>query len=249
MKKFQSLTLGALALALPSHAAVVYSDNFDDNSNSGWIYLDRSGGTAIVTNTGGSGTSPSFSEQNGRLEQTVTNYTFPNGVLPNGDGGPQLGSMALSGSGVIGGSYTISLGMDSLEEGNGFQDQVVVFGYVDEDNFFYIETIPDRVALFGVTSGVRTQLGINSSVTFSHAPTDVDVFVDTAAGNVSVDYGGAGLTSLATGQAITAGLNGVGSNNDAFAIENFSIDQQQIPEPSSLALIATAGITLVRRKR
>ena len=231
VKKEYPLTLSALALVLPSQAAAIYSDNFDDNINTGWTYHDRSGGTAIVTATGGSGTSPSFAEQNGQLEQTVTNYTFPNGT-----GGPQLGGIALSGSGIIGGTYTISVALDSLEAGNNFQDQVVVFGYVDEDNFSYIETIPDRVDFHQVVAGVRTQLGVNNSVTFSHDPTNVDVLVDTVAGDVSVNFGGAGLVSLATGQTLSPGLNGVGSNNDAFAIDDFSITSITPAAPTTLEI-------------
>ena len=120
----------ALALTVTSvDAAVLYSDNFDDNTNTGWTYIDRSGGTAIVTGIGGGPGAPAFAEQNQRLEQTVTNYSFPNGAEPNGAGGPQIGALALSGAGVVGDHYSISVDMISLEDGNGFQDQDIVFGY------------------------------------------------------------------------------------------------------------------------
>ena len=240
MKPFLSILSLGLAIA-PAHAAVIYSDDFDDNTNTGWTYLDRSGGTAIVTTTGGSGTSPAFAEQNGQLEQTVANYTFPNGT-----GGAQLGSLALSGSGIVSGAYSISLTMDSLENTNSFQDQVVVFGYVDEDNFHYVETIPNSVTLWGIAAGVRTNLG-SAVNTFSHAATSVVVSIDTAAGDVSINYGGGGDIALATGQTLAAGLNGVGSNNDAFAIDNYSIDQ--IPEPTSLTLLSIASLLAFRRRR
>ena len=247
MTKKHSLTMLMMALALPAsslHAAVIYSDNFDDNTNTGWTYLDRSGGTAINTTTGGGPGSPSFSEQNGELQQTATNYSFPNPAS-----GPQLGGIALSGSGSVSGSYTISVTMESLEPGNGFQDQVVVFGYVDEDNFHYVETIADGNAnLFSIDAGTRTLIG-STGITFNHNPTMVDVIVDTTSGDVSINYGGAGITSLATGQTIAAGLNGIGSNNDAWAIDNYSIDQTPIPEPGSLVLLGLSGLTILRRRR
>ena len=251
MKKKVSICLalcGALAMTSSASAVVIYSDNFDDNINTGWTYLDRSAGTTIVTGVGGGPGAPVLAEQNQRLEQTVANYSFPNGVAPDGDGGPQIGAMALSGAGVVGGQYTISVDMDSLEEGNGFQDQDIVFGYTDEDNFFYVETIANGGGnLFSVIAGVRTNIG-GSGITFSHDPTNVILTVDTAAGDVSLNYGGAGDASLVSGAALAAGQVGVGSNNDAFAIDNFVVEQ--IPEPTSIALLGLSGLLtmLVRRK-
>ena len=69
MKRSTPTLLAAVAACVvgsAASAAVVYSDDFNDNTNTGWTYLDRSGGTAIVTGVGGGPGAPSFVEQNGQ---------------------------------------------------------------------------------------------------------------------------------------------------------------------------------------
>lgn len=223
----------SVGFSLTAYGQIIYSDDFNDNTNSGWTYLDRSGGTTLVPTTGGGPGSPLFAEQNMRLEQTVDNYSFPQGT-----GGPQVGGIALSGSGVVSDNYTISLDIDSLEEGNEFQDTDIVFGYSDEDNFFYVETLAGGSAsLYSIVDGVRTNLG-GTGITFSHDPIAVLVSINTSAGDVSIDYGGTGLISLAAGATLTGGLNGVGGNNDAYAIDNFVVTQ--IAGPTGIEWILDA---------
>ena len=117
----------------------------------------------------------------------------------------------------------------------------------NEDNFFYVETIANGGGnLFSVIDGVRTGIG-GTGIAFSHASTNVVLTVNTAAGDVSLNYGGAGDVSLVTGASLAAGQVGVGSNNDAFAIDNFVVEQ--IPEPASLALLSLCGLCMFCHRR
>lgn len=213
------------AFSTPLQAVVIYTDNFDDNFNTGWTYLDRNGPIEIANAL--------WVETGGRLEQQTENYDFPRSAISNS---PTLGTIALSPSGVVGGRYSISLTMDSLEEGNGFQDQVVVFGYEDVDNFNYIEILStpsndpnNRVVINTVVAGERTERG-RFLITFNHDPVDVLVTIDTLGGEVSASYDGGEEMVLATELTLAAGMNGVGSNNDAFAIDDFTVTR--IPDPT-----------------
>lgn len=243
MFKKHTFALAAFAMANSAQAATIYSDNFDDNTITGWTFLDRNGATEIAN--------ASWSEANGALSQTVDNYDF----IRDTSNDPALGTLALSGSGILGGGYTISLTMDSLENANNFQDQVVVFGYEDADNFNYLEFVNGnntgarRAALHTVIAGERTNRDFENII-FSQDAIDVSLVIDSAAGEVSVTYNGTALPTLDAGGTLTFadGLNGVGSNNDAFAIDDFQIEQA-IPEPSSVALLSIAGLSLLRRRR
>ena len=242
MVKKYTLALSTIALALPAQAVVVYTDNFNDSTITGWTFFDRNGPTEIAN--------ASWTEASGVLSQTVANYDFPRDASND----PLLGTIGLSGSGNIGGAYTISLTIDSLENTNNFQDQVVVFGYVDADNFNYIEFVNSNVAngrranFNTVSNGERTVSAFRG-ITFNQGVTAVSLEIDSAAGSVAVTYDGTSLQTFDLGGSLTfaTGLNGVGSNNDAFAIDNFQIEQ--IPEPSSFALLSLAGLTLLRRRR
>jgi hypothetical protein len=225
----------ALALVTTGTAQVIYSDDFDDNTNTGWSYLDRSGGTALMTTIGGGPGFPSFVEQNGRLEQISTNYSFPRDLLRND---ATIGGLALSGSGVITDDhYAISVEFTSLEPGNNNQDHSLVFAYEDEDNFYFITVLPNNLRLFRVANGESTVLynGVGD-ITFSHDPTSLVVEVSTASGAVWASYGGAPKALLATDLTIPNGENGVGSNNDAFAIDNYRIDEVNDTTAPSLVL-------------
>ncbi|MGI9429099.1 MAG: hypothetical protein ACR2NM_10605, partial [Bythopirellula sp.] len=218
-----------LIVAMPLHAQVFF-DDFNDNSNTGWTYLDRSAGTTLAPTIGGTGaptpTAGLFAEQNQQLEQTVTNYTFPD------NGGPSLGGIALA-PGTYEGP-TLLLDMTSLEPGNGFQDQDIVFGYQDEDNFFYVETIASGgMNLFSVVDGVRAGRG-GGGITFLDTATSVQLEHNGIIGNVKVTYdvGGAATVIDVTDpvfQLSGAFGVGVGSNNDAFAIDNFTVVSELAP--------------------
>ena len=90
---------------------------------------------------------------------------------------------------------------------------------------------------------------VAAGITFSHAPTSVGVSVDTGTGTVAGSYDGSAFLELATGLTIAAGQNGVGSNNDAYAVDNYSIEDTFVPEPGSLALPGLGGLMLARRRR
>ena len=232
------------AFCSPVDATVIYSDDFSDNDASDWTFLNRNGVTEIADPSwaaDGSGLGSA-----GQLAQSTTNYDFPR----DAENDPVLGAIALSASGNVGGIYSISVDMTSLEPGNGFQDQDIVFAYTDADNFYLVETIASGGAnLFSVIDGNRMSVG-GAGISFSHSTTNVVLTVDTAAGDVSINYGGAGDASLGTGLALTAGLNGVGSNNDAFAIDNYVVSR--VPEPTSLVLLALGSgfaAALARRRQ
>ena len=237
MKTSLTIVLAAIILfssiaAAPTHAQDFF-DDFNDNVNTGWTYLDRSAGTTINTFFRGGPGAPAFAEQNQQLEQPVDNYSFPDGTVAQGDtGGPQLGGIALA-PGTYEGP-TLLLDMISLEPGNGFQDQDIVFGYQDEDNFFYVETIANGgLNLFSVVNGVRAGRG-STGITFSDTATTVELKHNGIAGNVQVTYdvGGAETVLDVTNEVFElsgAFGVGVGSNNDAFAIDNFTVVDQFIP--------------------
>ena len=87
---------------------------------------------------GGPG-APSFSEQAGQLVQASTNYSYPSFSQINS--GAALGGIALVENGLFGGAFEISVDFTSLEPWNSFQDHAVVFSYIDEDNFSYVEAL------------------------------------------------------------------------------------------------------------
>lgn len=217
-----------ITLVMPLHAQVFF-DDFDDNTNTGWTYLDRSAGTAINGTTGGGPGSVMFVEQNQQLEQTVTNYSFPLGTV---DGKPQLGGIALAP-----GTYespTLQVDMISFEPGNKNQDQGIIFGYQDEDNFFYVETISadplteGSVRVYTIINGGRALLD-QADITFSETAATVQVNHNKVVGNVLVTYnlGSVEEFELSVTDPVfqLAGefSVGVGSNNDAYAIDNFTV--------------------------
>lgn len=235
MNLASSLLLLASGLMTAQAATVIYSDNFDDNTNTGWTYINRDpGGTP----------DPSFAEQNGQLEQTSLNYSFPS---PGGS--PALGAVALSGAGTVGDQFTIDLTMNSLEEGNGFQDQSVIFGYQSSTSFWYMETsaADNGAVLFEVnSSGRQLRSGILAIGGFSHATVPVSLEVDTLGGTVTFNYDN-GTDVSVTGLTLQSGQVGVGSNNDAFAIDDFVVTQ--IPEPGIPALLAPLALLGLSRRR
>lgn len=245
MLKIHTFALAALAMTSSAQAAtIIYSDDFNDNTITGWTFLDRNGATEIAN--------AEWTETGGVLEQSVTNFDFVRDTTPQD---PMLGAIALSGSGTVGGTYTISLTMDSLENANNFQDQVVVFGYENADNFNYLEfvnsnTVNGRRANLNTVIAGQRSTPASRNITFNQGATDVSLVIDSAAGEVVVTYDGNVLPTFETGGTLTfaEGQNGVGSNNDAFTIDNFQIEQA-IPEPSSVALLSIAGLSLLRRRR
>ena len=217
----------SIAIAVPVKAQV-FVDDFNDNSNTGWTYLDRSAGTTLSPDIGGGPGSPLFIEQNGQLEQTVDNYSFPNTSAP-----------ALGGIALAPGTYespTIRVDFTSLEPGNANQDQDIVFGYQDEDNFFYIETIANGgLNIMANIDGVRSTVGGAGGNTFRHETTTVQVAHNGTVGFVEITYdlGGSGENSVQVTDPIfelTGAFRvGVGSNNDAFTVDNFTVVSEFIP--------------------
>jgi hypothetical protein len=235
MKVFHSLPF-ALVGAASLHGAVIYSDNFDDNSNSGWTYLNRDGASEIADAV--------WVETNGRLEQQTANYDFPRDTTVND---PVLGAIALAPISV-GGIYSVSADFISLEPGNNFQDQDMVFGYRDEGQFFIVETIPSGLNLFSVVAGDRSLIA-SGPISFSHNPTTLVVTHNAILGEVILSHGSSAPVTYSDPALVMAGtgLVGVGSNNDAFAIDNFVVDQ--IPEPGVAGLLGLSMLFLTRRRK
>ena len=235
MKIFHSLPF-ALFVAAPLHGAVIYSDNFDDNTNTGWTYLNRDGATEIADAV--------WVETNGRLEQQTTNYDFPRDTTVND---PVLGAIALAPVSV-GGIYTVSADFISLEPDNSFQDQDMVFGYRGESQFFIVETIPSGLNLFSVVAGDRNLIA-NGPISFRHDPTTLVVTHNAILGEVTLSHGSSPQVTYSDPALVMSGtgLVGVGSNNDAFAIDNFVVDQ--IPEPGMASLLGLSILFLGRRRK
>lgn len=206
----------AVLLSSTSHAQVVtFFDDFDDNIVTGWTFLDRNGEEEIAN--------AEWVEANERLEQLTPNYDFSAG--PNGR--PSLGTIALAPT-QAGGQYEISVIFTSLEPDNNFQDQSIIFGYVDEDNFLIVETFADTntITLFQVVEGNRTVIGADvQSITFNHESTLVTLRHDAVDGIVTVTYGDDEPLEYTDPDLIFEDERsvGVGSNNDAFTIDEFTI--------------------------
>jgi hypothetical protein len=190
-----------------------------------------------------------------RLEQTSTNYDFPTyGTTPG------LGSLALSPLVSAGGQYTVSLSMDTLESGADNEDYSVAFGYQDQDNFFYVAFVEssgtDTARLQQISGATNTVL---DTETFDFVAGEVPVVlnIDSAAGTVDVTYNSITIATLDAGGPISSGMIGVGSNNDAFAIDNFQVQGDNvalIPEPASVAIwsllwLGLAGFGYFRVRR
>jgi hypothetical protein len=232
-------TLAFLPLLTSSalHGTVIFTDNFDDNINTGWTYLNRNGATEIADAV--------WAETGGRLEQQTANYDFPRDANGND---PVLGAIALAPVAVEG-IYSFSADFTSLEPGNGFQDQDLVFGYLDTDNFLIVETIANGgLNFFNVIGGDRTTLG-SSSISFNQTTTTVQLEHNATNGEVTITYGAEAPFTFSHPSYIFDGSRsvGVGSNNDAFAIDNFSVEQ--IPEPGVLGLLALSGFFFGRRRK
>ena len=199
-----------------SHAQmVIFSDDFEDNTVTGWTFQDRNGEEEIAN--------ANWVEQNGRLEQLTANYDFSRGANDR----PALGTIALAPT-QVGGHYEITTTFTSLEPGNVFQDQDFVFGYVDEDNFLILETYADTnlLALYQVVDGDRIFVASDrNTITFSHESTPVTLRHDSTAGLVTVTYGDTEPIEFTDPAFIIEGDHSVGvaSNNDAFTIDDFTI--------------------------
>ena len=208
-----------------SHAqTVVFSDNFDDNTVTGWTFLDRNGAVEIAN--------ANWVETNQRLEQQTDNYDFPRDLEDD----PFLGTIALAPE-QIGGHYEITTTLISLEPDNIFQDEDIVFGYVDENNFYMLETIPGSINLFQVLDGDRILI-TSGTFTFSHDPVVVTLRHDAVTGKVTAVYGGVQALEFTDPIFIISGdfSVGVGSNNDAFAIDDFSITALPPSPPPALEI-------------
>ena len=208
----------AAAALIPSlsHAqTAIFSDDFDDNTITGWTFLDRNGEEEIAN--------ANWVEQNGNLEQLTANYDFRRGK----NNRPTLGTLALAPT-QVGGHYEISATFTSLEPGNIFQDQDFVFGYDDEDNFFLLEALAEnnRLSLYQVIDGERIIVReIPNAITFSDESTLVTLRHNATTGLVTVNYGDDEPVEFIDPALIITGTHsvGVGSNNDAFTIDDFTI--------------------------
>ena len=219
--------LAAALVMLPSAGltrTVIFADNCNDNTVTGWTFFDRNGPNEIAN--------ANWVETGGRLEQQTDNYDFPR----DSEDEPYLGTIALA-PGKVGGHYQITSTFISLEPGNGFQDQDIVFGYVDENNFFYVETIPDRVVIFQVVDSNRMLID-QGAVTFSHDPIVVTVEHESEIGRVAITYGDALPLEFTNPALIREGENsfGVAWNNDAFAIDDFSVSSISLEESPELKI-------------
>jgi hypothetical protein len=222
MKAFSMRMLACTGILVGGASAqkVSFSDDFDDGTNSGWTYLNRNGAEEIADAL--------WVETGGRLEQQTPNYDFPRDTTVND---PVLGAIALAPQ-TVGGHYSLSAEFTSLEPGNTFQDQDFVFGYLDENNFFMLETIPSGLNVFQVVDGDR-MLVAQGPIAFTHAPNTVVLEHNAETGEVIATYGNATPVIFSDPAFIREGSNqvGVGSNNDAFAIDHFTITQLGSPVP------------------
>lgn len=194
---------------------VIFSDDFEDNTVTGWTFLDRNGEEEVAN--------AEWVEQNGSLEQLTANYDFRAGE----NGRPALGTIALAPT-QVGGHYEISTSFTSLEPGNNFQDHSLIFAYVDENNFLIAEAYADtnKITLFQVVEGNRTEIGADANaIAFSDETTLLTLRHDTVAGVVTITHGDDEPLEYTDPDLIIEGdlSVGVGSNNDAFTIDDFTI--------------------------
>lgn len=216
VRTFASWSALAAFLLSFSHAqTVIFSDDFDDNTVTGWTFLDRNGEVEIAN--------AEWVEANGSLEQLTANYDFRRGE----NNRPALGTIALAPT-QVGGHYEISTSFKSLEPGNIYQDHSVIFAYADENNFLIAEAYAEtnKITLFRVVEGNRTEIGANvNAITFNDDANVLTLRHDTVAGLVTVTHGDDDPLEYTDPDLIIEGdlSVGVGSNNDAFTIDDFTI--------------------------
>ena len=231
-KSFLLCATASTLFTFPIQAqTAIFSDDFDDNTITGWTFLDRDGEEEIAN--------ANWVEQNGNLEQLTANYDFRRGENDR----PTLGTIALAPT-QVGGHYEISATFTSLEPGNIFQDQDFVFGYVDEDNFFLLEALAEnnRLSLYQVVNGERIRFReIPNAITFSDESTLVTLRHNATTGLVTVNYGDDEPVEFTDPDLIITGTHsvGVGSNNDAFTIDDFTITSG-FPVDSAFVLVITS---------
>lgn len=221
---------GALTLLTSASLAqeVIFSDDFDDNTITGWTFFDRHGAEEIAN--------ANWVETSGRLEQQTANYDFPRDTEDD----PVLGTIALAPQ-KVSGHYQITTTFISLEPGNGFQDEDIVFGYVDDQTFFFLETIPSGLNLFQVVEGNRMRV-TGGTLSFLHDPVVVTLEHNSETGAVIVTYGDELSQEFIDPIFIREEevSVGVGSNNDAFAIDDFTITSTTPIAPTTLEITSVA---------
>ena len=178
------------------------------------------------------------------LVQTNANTDFPN------TGSAHNGSMAISPLDASRPIDTITAVMGQNDPSGGFADASIVFGYVDQDNYFYAQISQGQgIAIRQVVADTRSTLvdtgnGIGDFA--NDTPWDVTVVHNSAAGTATLTVSD-GINTQSVSVANPAltnggnGLAGIGSHNDAWFLDSMTITTE---DPSAAVFTIDGNLTL-----
>ena len=176
------------------------------------------------------------------LAQTVANTDFPNG------GSAHNGSMAISPLDTSRSIDTITAVMGQDDPSGGFADASLVFGFVDQDNYFYAQiTQGEGIAIRHVVADVRSTLvdsGAGIGNFANNTPWDVTVVHNSAAGTATLTVtDGSNTQSVTVADAALTqdGLAGIGSHNDAWFLDSISVTTE---DPSAAVFTVDGNLEL-----
>ncbi|WP_197528422.1 beta strand repeat-containing protein [Aeoliella mucimassa] len=217
----------------PPATGVVFTGNAVTNtpSMSGWQLIDGRSSTSTQTGnddavfelmSGANGVSSSVS-----LNQTNANTDFPD------TGNAHNGSMAISPLDASGAVDIVSATIGQSDPSGGYADASVVFGYVDQDNYFYAQVNQGYgISIIQVVDDTpQTLTNVPSGTTGNFAnnvPWDVTLVHNATAGEVSftASDGTSNYTVNLTNPALQTGgtgLIGFGSHNDAWTVDDVTV--------------------------
>ena len=212
----------------------------------GWTFVDARSTTSTQTGSDDVefeliGGSPTGSIA---LTQTNTNTDFPN------SGAAHNGSQAISPFDTSGSLDTITAQLGQNDPSGGFADATIIFGWVDQDNYFYAQVSQgEGIAIRHVSGDVRQSSPADSGNGIgsfqNNVPWDVTLVHNSATGSVSFTVSdGVNTQSISANDSVLMqeGLIGFGSHNDSFFVDNLTVRTE---DPSAASYTIDGDLDMV----